>query len=129
MAVALMLSAATLFASNQQTKPSNAKTQSASEQYTCPMHKDVVTDKPGKCPKCGMKLQKKAMATYSCPMHKDVVSNKPGKCSKCGMKLEKKAAAMYSCPMDKDVTSNKPGKCPKCGMDLEQAKMDHSHKM
>ena len=88
MAVALMLSAATLFASNQQTKPSNAKTQSASEQYTCPMHKDVVSNKPGKCSKCGMKLEKKAAAMYSCPMDKDVTSNKPGKCPKCGMDLE-----------------------------------------
>ena len=24
--------------------------------YTCTMHPDVVTDKPGKCPKCGMTL-------------------------------------------------------------------------
>ncbi len=24
--------------------------------YHCPMHKDVVSDQPGKCPKCGMKL-------------------------------------------------------------------------
>ncbi len=28
-------------------------------QYTCPMHPDVVQDKPGKCPKCGMSLVKK----------------------------------------------------------------------
>lgn len=27
--------------------------------YTCPMHPDVVSDKPGKCPKCGMDLQKR----------------------------------------------------------------------
>ena len=25
-------------------------------QYTCPMHKEVVSNQPGKCPKCGMKL-------------------------------------------------------------------------
>lgn len=24
--------------------------------YTCPMHPEVLSDKPGKCPKCGMKL-------------------------------------------------------------------------
>src|SRR3546814_6698112 len=24
--------------------------------YTCPMHPEVKSDKPGKCPKCGMKI-------------------------------------------------------------------------
>jgi hypothetical protein len=27
--------------------------------YTCPMHTDYRSDKPGKCPKCGMTLVKK----------------------------------------------------------------------
>jgi ABC-type oligopeptide transport system substrate-binding subunit len=27
--------------------------------YTCSMHPDVVQDKPGKCPKCGMALVEK----------------------------------------------------------------------
>lgn len=27
-----------------------------SKKYTCTMHPEVVMDKPGKCPKCGMKL-------------------------------------------------------------------------
>jgi hypothetical protein len=28
----------------------------AAATYTCSMHPDVVADKPGTCPKCGMKL-------------------------------------------------------------------------
>jgi len=29
------------------------------QQYVCPMHLDVKSNKPGKCPKCGMNLVKK----------------------------------------------------------------------
>jgi hypothetical protein len=28
-------------------------------QYTCPMHPDVLSNKPGVCPKCGMDLVEK----------------------------------------------------------------------
>jgi len=28
------------------------------QQYTCPMHPEVISDKPGACPKCGMTLMK-----------------------------------------------------------------------
>ena len=35
------------------------KKEETKEIYTCPMHPDVKSDKPGKCPKCGMKLVKK----------------------------------------------------------------------
>ena len=31
------------------------------EVYTCPMHPEVKSDKPDKCPKCGMQLEKKMM--------------------------------------------------------------------
>lgn len=34
-------------------KPINKK-------YTCPMHPNVTSDKPGRCPKCGMELEEKA---------------------------------------------------------------------
>ncbi len=27
--------------------------------YTCTMHPEVISDKPGKCPKCGMELVEK----------------------------------------------------------------------
>lgn len=31
------------------------------EMYTCKMHNEVMSDKPGKCPKCGMTLVKQKM--------------------------------------------------------------------
>lgn len=33
--------------------------QSAAKKYTCPMHSEVVQDKAGNCPKCGMALVEK----------------------------------------------------------------------
>jgi hypothetical protein len=36
--------------------------QRQSETYSCPMHPEVVSDKPGKCSKCGMNLEKKESA-------------------------------------------------------------------
>jgi len=59
-------------------------------EYACPMHPEVTSDQPGRCPKCGMKLlatQAPAATAYACPMHPEVVSDQPGRCPKCGMKL------------------------------------------
>lgn len=59
--------------------------------YVCPMHPEVKSDKPGKCPDCGMKLkQKQVLMTYTCP-EKDCEyrKSKPGKCPQHGKKLIK----------------------------------------
>ena len=126
-----------------------AKNQAVSQpgkSYTCPMHPEVKSGRPGQCPKCGMKLiagtaqhseEDHMTATiYSCPMHPEVKSGKPGDCPKCGMNLvavkmqhseeDHMAAIIYSCPMHPEVKSDKPGDCPRCGMKLVAGTMQHS---
>ncbi|MGZ8537787.1 MAG: heavy metal-binding domain-containing protein, partial [Flavisolibacter sp.] len=73
--------------------------------YTCPMHPEVQSDKPGTCTKCGMALVKKkgsepiinsddkkpeTKIVYTCVMHPEIQQDKPGSCPKCGMTLVRK---------------------------------------
>ncbi len=69
--------------------------------YVCPMpeHSDILYDKPGRCPICGMQLvpvrkrgghvEKPKIAYWTCPMpeHSSVHRPGPGKCPICGMSL------------------------------------------
>lgn len=60
--------------------------------YTCPMHPEILSDKPGECPICGMdlvpvKAEPKPATTYTCPMHPEILDDKPGECPICGMDL------------------------------------------
>lgn len=92
--------------------------------YVCPMHPEVTSDKPGRCPKCGMFLEAtpREIAYYTCPMDADVRQDHPGKCPQCGMALQReteKVAYIYACPMHPEVRQDHPGKCPKCGILLE----------
>ncbi|CAN5795357.1 heavy metal translocating P-type ATPase [soil metagenome] len=62
--------------------------------YTCPMHPEVLQNKPGSCPKCGMALEPVVVMApqqkieYTCPMHPEIVRDAPGNCPICGMALE-----------------------------------------
>jgi Cu(I)/Ag(I) efflux system membrane fusion protein len=72
------------------------------------MHPEVITHKPGKCPKCGMTLVK-------------VDAKKVKENVKKASDIK---AEVYTCPMHPDVKSDKPGKCPKCKMNLVKEKED-----
>ena len=79
-------------------KDQSTLTKKNSVYYTCLMHPEVRSDKPGKCPKCGMDLKEmnNVAKSYTCPMHPDVVSDKPGKCTKCSMDLIEKKQPVKS---------------------------------
>jgi len=66
MAIAILFSIATVFAAHTVTAVSDTsktkKVKPVKVQYTCTMHPEVLSDKPGKCPKCGMTLVKKESA-------------------------------------------------------------------
>src|SRR6266540_848698 len=73
-------------------KMKTSKQKSERVKYSCPMHPDVTSDKPGKCTKCGMdlalspkeKMKMEVVKKYCCPVHPEETSDKPGKCPKCG---------------------------------------------
>jgi len=113
--VIALVSSTILFAQNQSKTDSTAK-----GVYSCPMHPEVTSDKPGKCPKCGMDLVLVKEKVFSCPMHPEMASDTPGKCAKCGMNMVK--AKTFMCPMHAGEMSHKPGKCPKCGMAMVEKK-------
>ncbi len=99
-------------------KATNAKkvpAKPAAASYTCPMHPEVHSNTPGKCPKCGMTLVKEKAKTATITK----------------ANASSAAAASYTCPMHPGVHSATPGNCPKCGMKLVKEKsmgaMDHDH--
>jgi FtsP/CotA-like multicopper oxidase with cupredoxin domain len=99
--------------------------------YACPMHSDVTSAEPGRCPKCGMKLlatQTPTMTAYACPMHPEVVSDQPGHCPKCGMKLLA-AGSERMAMADHDQAGISHSGTDHSGMDTgitDHAGMDHS---
>lgn len=94
------------------------------DEYTCPMHPEVRQNGPGRCPKCGMHLERVGSATdhaaHAHQPHRDVSmpatgsrASPPDATLKGGGKVE------YTCPMHPQIRQMGPGSCPICGMALE----------
>ena len=110
------------------------------QQYTCPMHPEVITDKPGNCPKCGMNLvpvKKSGEQDMPAKMNAGMDHSKMkmpalpsgGDDEPTGQPQNKK---QYTCSMHPKVIKDEPGKCPYCGMVLiplktkDNAKGEHN---
>jgi len=78
--------------------------------YHCPMHPMYVSDRPGDCPICGMKLV---------PVEKDGEGATLARGTAGTARAPKRTGeGKYVCPMEDGGVSDRPGKCPRCGMDL-----------
>jgi hypothetical protein len=80
--IALLMAGTGVFA---QTKTGDKGSKSAQVVYTCPMHPEVKSDKPGKCPRCGMTLVKKTAGPA--PAGKKGSGGKKDSASMKGMKM------------------------------------------
>ena len=77
--------------------------------YSCPMHPKEMSDKKGKCSKCGMDLVASKETVHATTAKEN--------------KATTVAKSKYVCTMD-GSTSDKAGKCPKCGMAMTERKSD-----
>jgi len=63
--------------------------------YTCPMHPEVQSEEPGKCPKCGMFLVEKT--DHDSSDHKHQASSESGCCGGKGHKHASEASSGGGC--------------------------------
>jgi Cu(I)/Ag(I) efflux system membrane fusion protein len=67
------------------------------------MHPEIVAEEFGRCPICGMDLEKHTVIDHSTQAHRN-----------------DSAETMYVCPMHPEVMKSEPGRCPVCEMFLEE---------
>ena len=102
-------------------------------QFTCPMHAEIVQDKPGNCPKCGMNLVplngKQSESNSNHHEHTKVEKHTEQEEQPAPVINIKEAKGFqkYTCPMHPQIVQDEPGKCPLCGMTLVPLSKTASH--
>src|SRR6267142_699622 len=83
-------------------------------QYTCPMHSQIVRDGPGKCPICGMNLVpiKKPEGDHIEAPQPHSHGHQPES------PVQSSSGELYYCPIlcEGDKLYSTPGNCPGCGL-------------
>jgi Heavy metal binding domain len=100
-------------------------------QYTCPMHPEVLEDKPGSCRLCKMPLEPTRIDTelnYSCPDHPVVIAAKPGICpvDRRREMVPVVVTLHWTCKQSPDQKLMDPGKCAD-GSDRALVKQIRAH--
>jgi hypothetical protein len=84
--------------------------------WSCPMHAEVVDNKPGPCPICAMALQPVRLAlVWTCPVHSEISELQAGRCRRCGRDLIRVTKSLaFTCVVHRKVNALDPGRCPTC---------------
>lgn len=107
--------------------------------YTYPMHPEIKSDVPGRCPECRMELVKKSKASkkkHKMKMTRKMrdttrMENSDSARGKIANDSTQQYTLIYTCSMHPEIQSDESGSCPKCGMALVQkgGQPAHNHKM
>ncbi|MEW8281866.1 MAG: heavy metal-binding domain-containing protein, partial [Candidatus Thiodiazotropha taylori] len=99
--------------------------------YSCPMHPNETSDKPGRCSICGMHLVAQTDTNHSghdhqSMSHMDHSEHDHHQAMDHADHEHEDHQTTYACPMHPNETSDKPGRCSICGMHLV-AQTDTNH--
>lgn len=87
------------------------------QRYHCPMHPTYISDKPGDCPICGMRLVPIKNDTIAAHHTHDAQTDK----------IAQVKPGQFYCPMNAEHVQDTPGHCPICGMELVEKKTHPAH--